>query len=35
MQAQIQKYKDGSRHLLAQANEEFDKGDFRQASEKG
>ena len=35
MQAQIQKYKDASRHLLAQANEEFAAGDFRQASEKG
>ena len=35
MQAQIQKYKDASRRLLAQANEEFAAGDFRQASEKG
>ena len=35
MQTQTQKYKDASRHLLDQANEEFAIGDFRQASEKG
>ena len=35
MQAQMQKYKEASRHLLVQANEEFAAGDFRQASEKG
>ena len=30
-----QKYRDDSRHLLAQARVELDAGDLRQASEKG
>ena len=30
-----QKYRDDSRHLLAQARTELDAGDVRQASEKG
>ena len=31
----VQKYKNGSRHLLAQATQELAQGDVRQASEKG